>query len=161
MRIHERGHGLRGLWTPCWGSDCRGARSGGVLSIVRMFAARGVRGQSLSSLARVAWQGTTFRGMISADNETRTLTREAAAVETTPPWRVVVLNDPVNLMSYVVLVFKRVFGYPTERARKHMLEVHRLGRSVVWTGPRERAELYVHQLHQWKLSAILESEDTD
>lgn len=38
MRIHERGHGLRGLWTPCWGSDCRGARSGGVLSIVRMFA---------------------------------------------------------------------------------------------------------------------------
>jgi ATP-dependent Clp protease adapter protein ClpS len=25
-------------------------------------------------------------------------------------WRVVVLNDPVNLMSYVVLVFKKVFG---------------------------------------------------
>ena len=25
-------------------------------------------------------------------------------------WRVVVLNDPVNLMSYVVLVFMKVFG---------------------------------------------------
>ncbi len=99
--------------------------------------------------------------MNGAASETKTLTREAPEAETTPPWRVVVLNDPVNLMSYVVLVFKRVFGYPTEKARKHMLEVHRLGRSVVWTGPRERAELYVHQLHQWKLSAILESESTD
>ena len=26
-------------------------------------------------------------------------------------WRVVVLNDPVNLMSYVVMVFKKVFGF--------------------------------------------------
>ena len=26
-------------------------------------------------------------------------------------WRVVVLNDPVNLMSYVVLVFRKVMGF--------------------------------------------------
>ena len=26
-------------------------------------------------------------------------------------WHVIVLNDPVNLMSYVVTVFKRVFGF--------------------------------------------------
>ena len=31
-------------------------------------------------------------------------------------WRVVVLNDPVNLMSYVVLVFKKVFGFDEQRA---------------------------------------------
>ena len=74
-------------------------------------------------------------------------------------WKVVVLNDPVNLMSYVVLVFKKVFGFDDTRARKHMLEVHEQGRSVVWSGPRERAETYVYTLHEWHLSAILEKDD--
>ena len=32
-------------------------------------------------------------------------------------WRVVVLDDPVNLMSYVVLVFKKVFGFDEASAR--------------------------------------------
>ena len=31
--------------------------------------------------------------------------------ETTGPWCTVVWNDPVNLMSYVVFVFRRYFGY--------------------------------------------------
>ena len=75
-------------------------------------------------------------------------------------WRVVVLNDPVNLMSYVVLVFKKVFGFDEQRARKHMLEVHEQGRSVVWSGLREKAEAYVFTLQQWHLSAVLESDET-
>jgi ATP-dependent Clp protease adaptor protein ClpS len=74
----------------------------------------------------------------------------------TPPWSVIVHNDPVNLMSYVALVFRRVFGYATERAQKHMLEVHERGRSVLWTGEREKAELYVQQLHGYLLLATLE-----
>lgn len=72
------------------------------------------------------------------------------------PWSVVVLNDPVNLMSYVVMVFKKVFGYSHQRATKHMLEVHHEGRSVVWTGGREQAESYVHLLQGWQLQALLE-----
>jgi ATP-dependent Clp protease adaptor protein ClpS len=72
------------------------------------------------------------------------------------PWNVVVHNDPVNLMTYVTQVLQKVFGYSRPRAEKHMLEVHRLGRSVVWTGGRERAELYVQQLHGWLLLATLE-----
>lgn len=76
-----------------------------------------------------------------------------------PGWRVVVLNDPVNLMSYVVLVFRRVFGFDEPRAKKHMLEVHEQGRSVVWMGAREKAEAYVYTLQQWHLSAILESDE--
>jgi ATP-dependent Clp protease adaptor protein ClpS len=75
-------------------------------------------------------------------------------------WRVVVLNDPVNLMSYVVLVFKKVLGFDETRARKHMLEVHEQGRSVVWSGLREQAEHYVFTLQQWHLSAVLESDKT-
>ena len=72
------------------------------------------------------------------------------------PWLVIVHNDPVNLMSYVTMVFRRVFGWSRERAQKHMMEVHSQGRSVVWSGGRERAEHYVQQLHSFLLLATLE-----
>jgi ATP-dependent Clp protease adaptor protein ClpS len=72
------------------------------------------------------------------------------------PWQVVVHNDPVNLMTYVTMVFQRVFGYPREKAERHMLEVHHKGRSILWSGLRERAELYVQQLHGYLLLATLE-----
>ena len=72
------------------------------------------------------------------------------------PWNVVVHNDPVNLMTYVTQVLQKVFGYSRERAERHMLEVHRLGRSIVWSGARERAELYVEQLLGWLLLATIE-----
>jgi ATP-dependent Clp protease adaptor protein ClpS len=72
------------------------------------------------------------------------------------PWQVVVHNDPVNLMSYVTMVFQRVFGYPRDKAEKHMLEVHHKGRSILWSGMREPAELYVQQLHGYLLLATLE-----
>ncbi len=72
------------------------------------------------------------------------------------PWNVVVHNDPVNLMSYVTHVFRLVFGYTNEKARRHMMEVHKNGRSIVWSGPRERAELYVQQLHGHLLLATIE-----
>jgi ATP-dependent Clp protease adaptor protein ClpS len=72
------------------------------------------------------------------------------------PWQVVVHNDPVNLMTYVTMVFQRVFGYPREKAERHMLEVHQNGRSILWSGVRERAEFYVQQLHGYLLLATLE-----
>ncbi len=72
------------------------------------------------------------------------------------PWQVVVHNDPVNLMSYVTMVFQKVFGYPREKAELHMLEVHRDGRSILWSGVRERAELFVQQLHGYLLLATIE-----
>ena len=73
-------------------------------------------------------------------------------------WRVVVFNDPVNLMSYVVMVFKKVFGFGEMKARTHMLEVHEQGRSIVWSGGREQAEAYVFTLQQWHLTAVIEAE---
>ncbi len=72
------------------------------------------------------------------------------------PWQVVVHNDPVNLMSYVTMAFQKVFGYPREKAEMHMLEVHRQGRSILWSGVRERAELFVQQLHGYLLLATIE-----
>lgn len=80
----------------------------------------------------------------------------AAQPQQSELWRVVVLNDPVNRMSYVVMVLRRVLGFEEERARKHMLEVHEQGRSIVWTGTREQAEAYMFALQQWHLTAIIQ-----
>jgi ATP-dependent Clp protease adaptor protein ClpS len=79
-----------------------------------------------------------------------------AAEELDLPWQVVVHNDPVNLMTYVTMVFQKVFGLSREKAEQHMLEVHQQGRSILWSGMRERAELYVQQLHGYLLLATLE-----
>lgn len=86
-----------------------------------------------------------------------TIEKETRAEEALDlPWHVVVHNDPVNLMSYVTMVFQRVFGYPRDKAERHMLEVHQKGRSILWSGMRERAELYVQQLHGYLLLATIE-----
>lgn len=93
---------------------------------------------------------------MSASTQTEKTTRTRERDEPAGVWNVIVHNDPVNLMSYVTMVFRKVFGYAKERAAKHMLEVHHNGRSIVWTGEREKAELYVQQLHGYLLLATLE-----
>ena len=71
-------------------------------------------------------------------------------------WQVVVWNDPVNLMSYVVWVFRKLFGHPVELATRLMLQVHNEGRAVVSSGPLEKAELDCYRLHHHGLWATLE-----
>ena len=88
---------------------------------------------------------------------TKEKTKDEIALD--PPWRVVVLNDPVNLMNYVVMVFRKVLGFNETRAVKHMREVHEKGRSVVWVGNREQAENFTYQLQHWRLQTVLEKDD--
>lgn len=83
------------------------------------------------------------------------LTETETETDLNRPWNVIVYDDPVNLMSFVTLVLKRVFGYPQEKAEALMLEVHRNGLSVVWSGEREMAELYVQQLQAHQLLAAM------
>jgi ATP-dependent Clp protease adaptor protein ClpS len=78
-----------------------------------------------------------------------------ADAELDRPWQVTVYNDPVNLMSYVTMVFMRVFGYAREKAEQMMIAVHTKGKCIVWTGERERAELYLEQLHAYQLNAAI------
>lgn len=97
--------------------------------------------------------------MIFAETKTHSQPRQSPKTQLQDAWRVVVLNDPVNLMSYVVMVFKKVLGFDETRARRHMMEVHEKGRSVVWMGMREQAEAYVFTLQQWHLTAVIEADE--
>lgn len=83
--------------------------------------------------------------------ETQTRTRQDLDI----PWNIIVWDDPVNLMRYVVYVLQKVFGYNRSLATKLMLEVHTQGKSLVATEDREQAELHLHQLHSYGLQATL------
>ena len=72
---------------------------------------------------------------------------------------VICWDDPVNLMEYVTRVFQVVFRWSKEKAERHMLQVHREGRSVLARESLEKAEHYVHQLQAYSLHATLERED--
>ncbi|HVL99720.1 MAG TPA: ATP-dependent Clp protease adapter ClpS [Egibacteraceae bacterium] len=71
------------------------------------------------------------------------------------PWNVIVWNDPVTLMSYVVYVLRKLFGHDEPTATKLMLQVHHEGKAVVASGPRERSEYHVARLHAHGLQATL------
>lgn len=81
------------------------------------------------------------------------------SVEFARPWKVIVWDDPINLMSYVVFVFQKLFGYSKDKAHRLMMEVHVEGRSVVSSGPREKAEFDVFRLHEHGLWATMESDE--
>jgi ATP-dependent Clp protease adaptor protein ClpS len=72
------------------------------------------------------------------------------------PWIVIVWNDPVNLMSYVVYVFQKLFGYSREKATRLMRQVHHEGKAAVSEGNREKAEADVARLHAHGLWATME-----
>ncbi|MCK6482116.1 MAG: ATP-dependent Clp protease adapter ClpS [Planctomycetes bacterium] len=88
--------------------------------------------------------------------DTGTRVAEATDARLARPWQVIVHDDPVNLMVYVTRVFMQVLGFPKPKAEAHMLEVHHQGRSIVWTGGREQAEVYVLKLRAAALRTTME-----
>jgi ATP-dependent Clp protease adaptor protein ClpS len=74
------------------------------------------------------------------------------------PWIVIVWNDPVNLMTYVTLVFQKLFGYSKAKAERLMLQVHNDGKAVVSNGTREKAEHDVARLHAAGLWATMQQD---
>lgn len=73
-------------------------------------------------------------------------------------WNVIVRNDPVNFMGYVVVAFVSVLRISHESAKRLMRLIHEEGRATVWTGDRERAEMLALELQQWHLDARLEQD---
>ncbi len=73
-------------------------------------------------------------------------------------WMVIVWDDPINLMSYVVYVFMKLFGQSLENATQLMWQVHNEGKAVVSSGTREKAELDVFRLHEHGLWATMQQD---
>jgi ATP-dependent Clp protease adaptor protein ClpS len=75
------------------------------------------------------------------------------------PWTTIVWDDPVNLMSYVTMVFVKLFGFTQARAHELMLQVHNEGRAAVTSGSREEMERDVQALHEHGLWATLQRDE--
>ena len=73
-------------------------------------------------------------------------TREETDVKLLPPYNVILENDDQHSMGFVVEVLVMVFSYELEKCVQLMLQAHETGRSVVWTGPKEVAELKHEQV---------------
>ena len=63
-----------------------------------------------------------------------------------PPYHVIIENDDHHSQMFVVAVLRKVFGYEEPNAIDLMLTAHETGEAVVWTGPKEVAELKLDQL---------------
>jgi ATP-dependent Clp protease adaptor protein ClpS len=63
-----------------------------------------------------------------------------------PPYNVILENDDHHSMQFVADVLCKALGVTAERAVQFMLEAHTTGRAVVWTAPREVAELKAEQM---------------
>ena len=121
-------------------------------------------------LLRHARSQMEFGNEVMVQSYSRVLVAEKPTTETLPEivveeklkeafsrgWSVLVWNDPVNLMDYVVYVFKSVLKMNEKEASRHMWEVHQMGKSVVARETREKAELLVHRLRGFGLNATLE-----
>jgi ATP-dependent Clp protease adaptor protein ClpS len=60
---------------------------------------------------------------------------------------VIVLNDDHNTFDHVARTLARVIpGVGVDAGYRFADQIHSSGRAVVWTGPREPAELYWEQL---------------
>ena len=95
-----------------------------------------------------------------ATTHPRTTTEEVVRdrLEPARPWIVIVWDDPVNLMSYVTYVFRKLFGYPEPQAHELMMRVHTQGKAVVASGSKERCEYDVQRLHAHGLWASMQED---
>jgi ATP-dependent Clp protease adaptor protein ClpS len=73
-------------------------------------------------------------------------TEESTRTQRQPPYAVILHNDDVSTMQFVVVVLRKVFGYTVEKCVQLMLEAHKTDRAVVWCGALELAELKADQI---------------
>lgn len=72
--------------------------------------------------------------------------RPQASFKPQPPVSVVLHDDPVNTIDYVVGVLMWVLRCGKSEAVELTMKAHHTGRSVIWSGTREHAELKAGQV---------------
>jgi ATP-dependent Clp protease adaptor protein ClpS len=71
---------------------------------------------------------------------------ESTRTRQVPPYHVILLNDDHHSPEFVVGVLIKALGFSKERAFESMMMAHTTGRAVVWTAPKEVAELKAEQM---------------
>ena len=74
-----------------------------------------------------------------------------------PPWKVLLHNDPVNAMNFVVETIVMLTPLNETDAVQRMLEAHQSGLTLLLTTYHERAELYQQQFASKGLTVTIEA----
>jgi len=82
--------------------------------------------------------------------------KEQQRVRQLPPFKVLLHNDDVNEMSYVVRSILEITHLSKQEATQRMIEAHQRGVSWLLTTHKERAELYVEQFTTKGLTTSME-----
>jgi ATP-dependent Clp protease adaptor protein ClpS len=77
---------------------------------------------------------------------TKPESREETRTRRVPPYHVILENDDHHSFGFVIEVLRKALGYSAERAFQLTQQAHTTGRAVVWTGPKEVAELKADQI---------------
>ncbi len=72
---------------------------------------------------------------------------DSQKIDYLPLYKVIMWNDEVTTMEFVVRMLIRIFGKDFESAEQLMYEIHNSGAAVVATLPLEIAEFKVQQVH--------------
>ncbi|MCX5659487.1 MAG: ATP-dependent Clp protease adaptor ClpS [Planctomycetota bacterium] len=85
-------------------------------------------------------------GLPSAPATAKPSPRPIVRTRPQPPFAVVLHDDPVNTFEYVVGVLMWVLRCGKNEAFDLTLRAHRTGKSVIWAGTKEHAELKAGQI---------------
>ena len=79
---------------------------------------------------------------MTTDTDNATIVKPAGKVELKEPnlWKVIMLNDDVTTMEFVVKVLNDLFNFNEEQANKIVVDIHENGSAVVATLAYEMAE---------------------
>jgi ATP-dependent Clp protease adaptor protein ClpS len=88
--------------------------------------------------------------------QTRTQPRQKSEARQLPPYRVLLHNDDVNEMTYVVRAIMELVHLSLAIATQRMMEAHSRGLTLLCVTHKERAELYIDQFASKKLTVTIE-----
>jgi ATP-dependent Clp protease adaptor protein ClpS len=74
---------------------------------------------------------------------------EKVVYKNAPRWNVILLDGPNHTFAFVTEIIIQIFKRNMDDAKALTEEVHRMGRAIVVTCSKERAELYLEQVRSF------------
>jgi ATP-dependent Clp protease adaptor protein ClpS len=81
---------------------------------------------------------------------TKSKTKAKRRARRVPPYHIILENDNHHSFEFVVNVLRKTLGCSLERAFQLTELAHSSGEAVIWTGPKEVAELKVEQIRTFR-----------
>ena len=94
-----------------------------------------------------------------SDENTAAATKEKPRQSPTkplPPWKVLLHNDDVNEIQFVVETVRMLTTLGRQEAQMRVAEAHKRGLALLLTTHRERAELYQQQFSSRNVTVTIE-----